>query len=91
MDLPLVMIEAMLLGRATLVAADTAAAELAEGDAALTAPATDEATTDALAHLLRDPALRARMGATARAAALERHDPRAIAARHDALYDELLP
>jgi hypothetical protein len=30
------------------------------------------------------------MGATARAAALERHDPRAIAARHDALYDELL-
>ena len=90
MDLPLVLIEAMLLGRATVVAAGTAAEELAQGDAALAVNATEEATADAISRLLRDATFRERMGATARAAALEHHDPRAIASRHDALYDELL-
>ena len=90
MDLPLVLIEAMLLARPTVLAAGTAAAELAEGGAALAIEPTEAAIAQAISTLLRDPALRARLGATARAAALERHDPRAIAARHDALYDELL-
>lgn len=90
MDLPLVLIEAMLLGRPTVLAAGTAAAELAEGGAALAIEPTEDATALAVSTLLRDPALRARVGTAARAAALERHDPRAIAARHDALYDELL-
>ncbi len=90
MDLPLVLIEAMWLERAVLVAEGTAAAELAQGGAALAAAPDVDAVADALHSLLRDAEARATLGRRARQAALERYHPAVVADAHDALYDELL-
>jgi glycosyltransferase involved in cell wall biosynthesis len=90
MDLPLVLIEAMLLERPVITAAGTPAAELCEGDAALAVTPDVAATTAALARLLGDTAERRALGARARAQALARFDPAAVAGAYEALYDELL-
>jgi len=90
MDLPLVLIEAMLLGRAVVVAEGTPAAELCDGDAAVAVPADADAVAHAISGLLRDPQGRAQLGARARAAALARHHPAVVASAYEALYDELL-
>jgi glycosyltransferase involved in cell wall biosynthesis len=90
MDLPLVLIEAMLLGRAVVVATGTAAAELAEDDAALSVAADVDATAHGIGQLLGDAGERARLGTRARRAALERFDPAGVACAYEALYDELL-
>jgi len=90
MDLPLVLIEAMLLGRAVLVSEGTPAAELCEGEAALCAPASPEATAVLADRLLGDARERAALGARARAAALERYHPAVVASAYEDLYDELL-
>jgi len=90
MDLPLVLIEAMYLGRATIVCARTAAAELAEGEAAVVVEPDVDATVAALCALLDDPGRRATLGVAARARALAQHDPCVVADQHDALYDGLL-
>jgi glycosyltransferase involved in cell wall biosynthesis len=90
MDLPLVLIEAMLLARPIVVADGTPAAELAEGERGVVVGADVASTSAALSALLADPARRAALGRAARLRALSEHDPRAVAARHDALYEELL-
>jgi phosphatidylinositol alpha-1,6-mannosyltransferase len=90
MDLPLVLIEAMLLGRAIVVAHGTPAAELAEGDAALlTAPEVAD-VANAIERLLADAVERSRIGERARSNALERFHPAIVAKAYEALYDELL-
>jgi glycosyltransferase involved in cell wall biosynthesis len=90
MDLPLVLIEAMMLGRPVLTTQTTAAAELGEDDAALTVPFDVEAVAGALARLLTDPDQRARLGQRARAAALSRYHPSIMATAYEKVYDELL-
>jgi glycosyltransferase involved in cell wall biosynthesis len=89
MDLPLVLLEAMALGRPVLVAEGTPAAELADGDAALATPAHPEAIAAALRPLLDDARGRAALGDRARAAALGRYAPGPMAAAYEALYDDV--
>jgi glycosyltransferase involved in cell wall biosynthesis len=90
MDLPLVLIEAMLLARPVIVATATAAAELCEGSAALAVVPEAEAIAHTLAGLLDSTSARAELGARARDAALARFDPISVASAYEALYDALL-
>jgi glycosyltransferase involved in cell wall biosynthesis len=90
MDLPLVLIEAMLLGRPVITASGTPAAELCEDGAALAVTPDVEATAAALARLLDDADERSALGSRARAAALLRFDPALVASAYEAVYDELL-
>ncbi|HMI92514.1 MAG TPA: glycosyltransferase family 4 protein, partial [Polyangiales bacterium] len=90
MDLPLVVIEAMLLERCTLVAAGTPAAELAVDGAALAVSPEVDAIADAVSALLDDDARRAEIGRAARAHALACFAPKRVAAEYESLYDELL-
>jgi phosphatidylinositol alpha-1,6-mannosyltransferase len=90
MDLPLVLIEAMLLARPVIVAQATAAAELCDGSAALAVVPEVEAIAAALTGLLESANARAELGVRARDAALARFDPISVASAYEALYDELL-
>lgn len=90
MDLPLVLIEAMLLERPVVVLEGTAAAELADDDAARACPDDVAALTAVSRELLDDAGARAALGAAARAAALARYHPENVAAQYESLYDELL-
>ncbi|MCB9591507.1 MAG: glycosyltransferase family 4 protein [Sandaracinaceae bacterium] len=89
-DLPLVLLEAMRLGRPVLVADDAPARELAEGGGALAVPPHAEAIGSAIADLLADDAAREALGGRARAVTLERYDAAAMAGAYERLYDELL-
>ncbi len=90
MDLPLVLIEAMLLERPVLTFEGTPAAELCEGDAALAVGPDPADIASRVARLLSSPQERVALGARARAAALERYRPAVVAAAYETLYDELL-
>ena len=90
MDLPLVVIEAMLLERCSLVASGTPAAELATGGGALAVAPALEPIAEAVSSLLDDDARRAAIGRTGRAFALERFAPDRVAGQYESLYDELL-
>jgi phosphatidylinositol alpha-1,6-mannosyltransferase len=90
MDLPLVLIEAMLLGRAVVVGAGTAAAELCDGDAAVATALDVDAVAQHVARLLDGADARAQLGARARECALGRFHPQVVASAYEALYDELL-
>ena len=90
MDLPLVLIEAMLLERPVLTFEGTPAAELCEGGAALAVGREPDGIAACIARLLAAPEERAALGARARAAALERYRPAVVAAAYETLYDELL-
>jgi glycosyltransferase involved in cell wall biosynthesis len=90
LDYPLVLIEAMLLERAVLVVEGTSAAELAEGEAAVSCAPTTAAVAAQLERLICDRSLREALGQRARAAALGRHDPAAMAQSYETVYEELL-
>jgi phosphatidylinositol alpha-1,6-mannosyltransferase len=90
MDLPLVLIEAMLLERAVVVASGAPAEELAEGGAAIAAAPDVDATAKAIECLLFDRQSRALVGSRARQAALDRYHPAVVARAYEGLYDELL-
>lgn len=90
MDLPLVVIEAMLLERSCIVASATPAAELAEDGAALAVAPDVEAVAEAVARLIDDPTRRTELGRAARSHALARFAPERVAAEYESLYDELL-
>jgi phosphatidylinositol alpha-1,6-mannosyltransferase len=90
LDLPLVLLEAMGLGRAVIVAQGSAAAELGEGDAARVVEPETEALVAATRTLLQREDERHALGARARASVQDRFAPAAMAAAHEALYDELL-
>jgi phosphatidylinositol alpha-1,6-mannosyltransferase len=85
-DLPIVLVEAMWQARPVIVARGSAAEELGEDGAALVADPERDAVVAAVRGALGDREL----GARARVAARERHDPIRVASRHEALYDELL-
>jgi phosphatidylinositol alpha-1,6-mannosyltransferase len=90
MDLPLVLIEAMLLGRPVITASGTPAAELCDDGAALAVAPEVDATIASLARLLDDEAERRTLGERARSAALSRFHPAKVAEAYAAVYDELL-
>lgn len=89
MDLPLVVMEAMALGRAVIVGRGTSAEELAEGGGALAVATERAAVSAATAGLLEDAARRAALGATARAFVLREYDARRMTEAYEVLYDEL--
>jgi len=88
MDYPLAILETMSLAVPTIVAAGTPAAELAEG--AVVVDAQVASVTDALASLFASPEEREMRGAAGRALVQREHRPQTMAARYEALYDELL-
>jgi glycosyltransferase involved in cell wall biosynthesis len=90
MDLPLVLIEAMMLARAVVTATGTASAELADDAAALAVAPSVDAVADAISGLLADAAARRSLGERARRAALERYHPQMMASAYETVYDELL-
>ena len=90
MDYPLVLLEAMALGRPVVVAEGTPAAELAEEGGALAVAPEASALATTLAHLANEPAERARLGATARNRALSAYGRERMAEAYELLYDALL-
>jgi glycosyltransferase involved in cell wall biosynthesis len=89
-QLPVKLIDAMMAGRA-VVATDLEVLRWAtEGSALLVPPNDTNALREALATL-RDPAVRSRMGAAARAIALERYTPAAGAPTLAAAIDDARP
>jgi glycosyltransferase involved in cell wall biosynthesis len=89
MDMPLVLVEAMSLGRAVLVGQGTPAEELAASGGALAVPTEREAVSAATRSLLDDRARREALGASARLVALRDYDAQRMAAQYESLYDEL--
>jgi len=87
--LPLVIVEAMLAGRAVIASDIGSVAEaVSAGETGLLVPADDDdALTDAIGTLARDPALRTRMGACGRERALQRFSVETMARSYEALYD----
>ncbi|MBX7197244.1 MAG: glycosyltransferase [Sandaracinaceae bacterium] len=88
-DHPLVLLEAMHLGRAVLVSEGTSAHELAEDGAAIGCPLDPGAIAAALDRLVTDRALSTSWGARARACVQGRR-VEVMAQRYDSIYDELL-
>lgn len=87
---PMKLLNALAAGRPA-VACRSAAHPLEDGVTGLVAPDDDaEAFAAALLRLLRDPALRRRLGLRARAAAVEHHAPDVIAQQIEALYEKVL-
>lgn len=90
MDYPLVLLEAMSLGRPVIVAKGSAAAEIAEGDAAIAIEPTGEALASATTTLLDDMTHVRALGARAVAAVQQRYSHRVMASAYEALYDRML-
>jgi glycosyltransferase involved in cell wall biosynthesis len=85
-------VEAMSCGRAVVVSNEGGAAELIRDghDALAFRPRDAGSLAAAIVRLLEDPALRARLGAAARRAAVERFDRRRLGAAVGAVYQRLL-
>lgn len=90
MDLPLVLLEAMALGRPVLVLSGTPAAELAQDGAALAVDREPGALAIATEALLEDDTRRAKMGERARERVAAWYNPPAMARAYEAVYDRLL-
>ena len=78
------------MARATVVAEDTAAAELAEEGGAVMVSGDVERIASTFDEILGDDAMRAALGEAGRAYVLKHHRRQAMARRYEALYDELL-
>ncbi|HKP64365.1 MAG TPA: glycosyltransferase family 4 protein [Polyangiales bacterium] len=89
MDVPLVLVEAMALGRAVLVGSGTPAEELASAGGAVAVETQRDAVSAATLALLEDGARRAELGAKARELARRDYDARNMTAAYEAIYDEL--
>ena len=87
-DHPLVLLEAMHLGRPVLVSEGTSAHELAEEGGAIGVPMDPHAIAAALDHLVADEAARHEAGARARSHAASR-TVRDMARAYDSIYEEL--
>lgn len=88
-DLPLVLIEAMHLGRPVVVARGSSAEELADEGGARAVDAGPEALGESLRELLASADARSALGERARRAAA-RFSPSRVAAAYETIYDELL-
>jgi glycosyltransferase involved in cell wall biosynthesis len=89
MDLPLVLLEAMALERCVLVGTGTPAEELAAEGGAVKVATQREAVSEVTRQLLEDAARRAQLGAKARQTVERDYAPDHMAARYEALYDQL--
>jgi phosphatidylinositol alpha-1,6-mannosyltransferase len=89
MDVPLVLLEAMALGRAVLVGNGTPASELAIDGSAVAVDTQRDAVSAITRALLEDPERRTALGAAARALVLREYDARRMTAAYEAIYDEL--
>ncbi|MFE1575712.1 DUF3492 domain-containing protein [Streptomyces fradiae] len=87
---PVTLVEAMLCGRATVSTDAGAVVEVIGGTGLVVPPRNPRALADACVALLRDPARRARLGAAARARALELFTVEQNVAAFRALYLEAL-
>jgi glycosyltransferase involved in cell wall biosynthesis len=85
-DLPIVLLEAMALGRPLAL---VSGGPLEELPGVHVAPGDSPALARALVELCQDRALRARLGAESRNSWEHRFTPEIVAAQHDALYSEL--
>jgi len=90
MDYPLVVLEAMCMGRPTLVGNRTPAAELAEERAAVAVEPNGEALAAAIEELSADVDSRLALCRRARGLVLERFAPRKVAADYERLYADVL-
>lgn len=91
MDLPLVLLESLLLGVPVLVGQGTAAEELLpSGGARAVVSGRPAALRDAIATLADDPQARARLAGDGARWVRAHCAPRAVAARYEAIYDELV-
>lgn len=88
-DVPLVLLEALSLGRPVLVAAGSSAAVLADEGAAVAASPTPAALGEALRDLWGSAERRAALGRRGRELVQTRHDPTAVAEQHRMLYEAL--
>jgi glycosyltransferase involved in cell wall biosynthesis len=86
---PIKLLNAMAAGMA-IVACRGAAHPVTHEHDGLVAPDNDDAFAEALLRLLRDPALRRRLGAHARDTVARAHNPDHIAARTERIYASLL-
>jgi phosphatidylinositol alpha-1,6-mannosyltransferase len=90
MDYPLVALEAMCMGRPTLVGSATPAAELAQEGAAVAVEPNGRALAAAIEKLCADVDSRGALCGRARELVLERFAPRKVAADYERLYADLL-
>ncbi len=90
MDYPLVLLEAMSLGRPVIVAKRSAAEEIAEGNAAIAIDANGEALAHEVETLLASDALSDALGARAVVAVKQRYSHHVMAAAYEDLYDRML-
>lgn len=90
MDVPLVLVEAMALGRAVLVGRDTPAAELASAGGAVAVDTQRDAVSAATRLLLEDSTRRGELGAAAHQIAKRDYDARRMTEAYEAVYDELV-
>jgi len=89
-DLPLALLEAMAAGTPAVVPDQGPLAELAEdGSAVAVAAESPDALASALGTLLDDPEARRRVARAGVRRVTTFHDPERIAARYEALYDEV--
>lgn len=89
MDYPLVILEAMSLGKPVVVGAGTPADELCVGGAAIATEVTPDAVAAVMARLLDDREARSLHGDKGRARVLAEYTRAPMAAAYEALYDEL--
>jgi glycosyltransferase involved in cell wall biosynthesis len=90
MDYPLVLLEAMSLGRPVIVARNSAAEELCEGQGALAVDASAEPLAALLGELMDDSEERNLVGAQAARVVRDRYTYSVMADAYERLYDELL-
>lgn len=90
MDYPLVLLEAMSLGRPVIVAKGSAAEEITEGNAARAIEPTVDALASATSALLDDAGGARELGARAILAVKARFSHHVMAAAYEALYDQML-
>lgn len=90
MDYPLVVLEAMSLGRLVLVGEETPSAELAEEGGALSVHPQGEALAEAIDRMERDTAAKQAIERRAHELATTRFSPSRIAAAYELLYEEIL-
>ncbi len=86
-DVPLVLLEALSLGRAVIVAEGAPPADLARRGAAIATPADPTSVGEALRALLSDRERRETLGAAGRAVIERDHAARVAAEQHRALYE----
>ena len=90
MDLPLVILQSLALGRPVIVGDQAPISEALLGDGGYTVPYGDvPALTRSLVRLLSDVGLRERLGERGRDSVLEHCDPEKVVERYQVVYEQV--